>query len=427
MLLPDLYQFALQHAPRLAQSREQVKIRGWQRDQAEAKLRPSLDATSSEGLSKVVPTPWAVQRDPVVALPAAPSSQSTPWFGQLGLTLSETFYDNGESLTQIDLTKTDLSAAEVTTEQTRDEVLLATAKAYYAWCQSRVLLATSRQHHELLVKQLRQLDAMYHQGLKTQREFLRLQSEVQRAAVDERASQTAVLTAEVELRRTIGASTAEGPLEFAAIAEASALKEQLTFPTVTPSVARSFEARLAKLEDYSAGQRIELARRKNLPQLTLSSAAGYQNPDYLGFQGSPRAQDYLSWNLTLGVTYNLWDSGTRRNDIAIAATQQAVVREDGKDKLDSVEADIARLMDTLTNLKDTWQLNRQLIALEQDNLTNIEQDYREGKVGYLDLVSGLNAVLSAKVNFYTTYFSTLQALAEYRYHEGTIFDAVAGR
>jgi outer membrane protein TolC len=58
-------------------------------------------------------------------------------------------------------------------------------------------------------------------------------------------------------------------------------------------------------------------------------------------------------------------------------------------------------------------------------LKNIEQDYREGKVVYLDLITGLTALLNAKVNFFSTYFAAQQALAQYHFYEGTIADAVA--
>ena len=82
-------------------------------------------------------------------------------------------------------------------------------------------------------------------------------------------------------------------------------------------------------------------------------------------------------------------------------------------------------MGNLKALKVSWQLNRDLLKMEQENFTNLEDDYRQGKVAYLDLVTGLSDLLAAKTNFYTNYINLMSSLAQYRYYEGTIYDFAA--
>jgi outer membrane protein TolC len=65
------------------------------------------------------------------------------------------------------------------------------------------------------------------------------------------------------------------------------------------------------------------------------------------------------------------------------------------------------------------------MRLEQSNFAILEEDYRQGKVAYLDLVTGLSDLLSARVSYYTNYISILTAMAQYRYYEGTIYETVA--
>ena len=420
--LKDVLQYSLQHAPKISQSQQQLRIRGWQYDQARAKFLPSLDVTSSQGLQKSVAPPWADRRD---SFTAGPGGQ-LPLFGTIGLNLSETLYDNGQTQTETEISKADRDITAIATLQIRDETLLGATRAYYNLCQAQIFLETNQQQYQLLGKQLRLLEAMYHQGLKTKREFLRLQSEVQRTAVEVRAAMTNVASAEIELKRSIGVPLQAGQMTFSLIPAEIALTQKIAFPTPMPEAALSYDARIARLEADSAAHRVELARRKNLPQLSLSSGVAYQNPDYMGFQGRPQAQDTLSWNLTLGLSYNLWDNGTRRHDIDIAASQQQIHSEDAKYRMDMMSADIAKLMLSFGSLQESWQINMKLITMEQGNLKNIEVDYREGKIGYLDLISGINALLSAKINYFTTYFAVQQALAQYHFYEGKIFDAVAG-
>ena len=423
MGMQEVLQYTLLHAPGLTQSQEQLRIRGWQQDQAKAKFLPSLDVTTSQGLQKSAAPPWATRRDAFD--PGAAPSTNSPLFGTLGLSLSETFYDNGQSQAQLDISSADREVAVLTAQKTRDEALLGALKSYYALSQAHILLETNKQQHELLDKQLRLLGTMYRQGLKTKREYLRLESEVRRAAVDVRAAAARVDGAEVDLRRAIGAPPADRSVMFSVTPAEVVLKNTLAFPSAVPGVERSYEARIAAFDAASAAQRVELARRKNLPQLTISSGVNYQNPDYLGLHGRPQAQDLFAWNVTIGLNYNLWDDGSRRHDIDIAASQQLIQSGDTKDKLAALAADIETLMQSLSNLSEIWRLNLQLISLEQENLKNIEQDYREGKVVYLDLITGLTALLNAKVNFFSTYFAAQQALAQYHFYEGTIADAVA--
>ncbi|MHA0111714.1 TolC family protein, partial [Klebsiella pneumoniae] len=70
-------------------------------------------------------------------------------------------------------------------------------------------------------------------------------------------------------------------------------------------------AQIAAREDAAAAGTIDLARRKNLPVVTLATGVGYQVPDYLGIQDRPWLSDYVTWNVTVGLTYNIWDNGSR--------------------------------------------------------------------------------------------------------------------
>ena len=199
-------------------------------------------------------------------------------------------------------------------------------------------------------------------------------------------------------------------------------------PTQVPTVDQSYLAKITEYQNTIGEDNIELARRRNLPVLTVGSGLNYQVPDYLRVQagsGAPDAPNSWTWNVTVGVNYNIWDAGSRRRDIDIAASQKLIQNRDNRDKLFARAAEIAKLMQTLRNLKSNLQLNKELMRLEQSNFAILEEDYRQGKVAYLDLVTGLSDLLSARVSYYTNYISILTAMAQYRYYEGTIYETVA--
>jgi len=426
--LRQIVAFAIGHAPSLAKARVSEQLADLQAKNAEAKLYPAVDLTTSQGLKRTMPEPWP-----------APSSML---FGQAGLAVLETFYDSGQTVVGIDLAKTNLEVAKLTTQKTRDDLILEVVKAFYTVLQADLALKTKVEQRALLNKQFSQTVRMYHQGLRTQKDYWRWQSLIKKSEIDVDAADAAKRDAETALVRVIGASDEAQLPSLAAVSPSEILKATPVIPKTIPAIAKSYTYRIVTASDQAAGYTVDLARLKNGPMLTVSAGLNYLIPDYLGHyvpeqplaDGSDEpplspvttnSQGTLSWNLTVGLTYNLWDHGTRRREVEIAAAQRQIQNEETRASLLQLAADYRTLMDSLVNLDKTLTLYRQLLALEEKTYASLSADYRQGKVAYLDLVTGLSDLIQAKVSVYSTYISIRQALAQYQYDEGTLYDAMA--
>lgn len=90
----------------------------------------------------------------------------------------------------------------------------------------------------------------------------------------------------------------------------------------------------------------------------------------------------------------------------------------------------SRLTALNTDLKRTersFQLSQDLLVLEEESNGNLQSQYREGRVSFLDLMGGLEGLLDARVQYYTSYFDFLQNIARHRYYEGKIYESVASK
>jgi len=433
MNLAEALRYALENAPSMQQARSTIEVREAQVDRARARYLPSLDLTTTQGLMRS-----GVQQFTVVGAgtgggggntgggtlqPLARSS--SPWFSQLGLSLTETVYDNGQSLMQHDISEANLEIARLNFLETRDTTLLEVSRAYYALSQADILLNTNQQQAQLTAKQLSKLESLYKQGLKTKREYFRLKSQAQRAAIEVGNAQVAKANATIELRRVMGVPPGTSDVTFVTLTAEDLQREEPGLPIKVPTVEASYLAKIAALEAEVATVNIDLARRRNLPVVTVSSTLNYQVPSYLAFAPAEAKANQWNWNVLLGVNYNIWDAGSRRRDIDLSASQLTIQNRDNRDKLYVRATGIAKLMETLRNLKNNLQLNRELMRLEQVNFATLEEDYRQGKVAYLDLVTGLSDLLSARVSYYTNYINLLTAIAQYRYYEATIYETAA--
>jgi outer membrane protein TolC len=63
--------------------------------------------------------------------------------------------------------------------------------------------------------------------------------------------------------------------------------------------------------------------------------------------------------------------------------------------------------------------------MEEESNRLVEQQYNDGKVTYLDLITSLNELLNAKVQFYSAYYEALLNVAKYDYYKGTIYESLA--
>ena len=127
------------------------------------------------------------------------------------------------------------------------------------------------------------------------------------------------------------------------------------------------------------------------------------------------------------VQYNFWDWGTRSRSVQVSEYNRDIQQNGLHQGLLDIGAQITNLMVDLSRIKRNYKLSRELLDLEQESNHNVESQYREGKVTYLDLITSLNSLLDAKVQYYTAHFDALQGIAKHQYFEGKIYEALAGK
>lgn len=411
LTLADAVRYALEHSPRVAEARTLADVSGLEEENAKAKLFPSLDLSTTHGIEKSLPSP-------------AVEASGAPVVSQLSLTLSQPLYDNGETWTRRDIASLSRELAQLTAKKARDDVMLDVARGYYRLSLSDILLGIKRQQLDLLNKQFRLTQSQYRQGLKTKKDFLRMKSELQRATISVEDADGNRRESEIALRKAIGLDDQVSHQTFRTMAAEQVVKADPAFPTQSPDPAAGYQRRLYKIESAVAEKNVKLVRRKDSPEVTLGSGVTYANAGYLNSDTPFHATDSVSWNVLLGVKYNIWDAGSRRRDIQVAEGQRVARDLQVKTQLSDLDAEIASLMTNLASLKSSHRLNKELMDLETESYGHLEEEYRQGRVAYLDLITALADLLDSRVNFYTSYVSILENLAQYRYHEGTLYEAL---
>ncbi|MEO5969061.1 MAG: TolC family protein, partial [Bdellovibrionia bacterium] len=123
--------------------------------------------------------------------------------------------------------------------------------------------------------------------------------------------------------------------------------------------------------------------------------------------------------------YNIWDWGIRKRNVEVAHLSRDIQENTLTQNLLEVNAAINTLMLNIHRIQKSLVLNQELLASEEQTYHTLETQYREGKVAYLDLITGLNSLLDAKIQFYSTYFEALRNKAKHSYYKGKLYETIS--
>ena len=404
MSLNEALQFALDHSPSVDSARRSQDIGGLTKQSAFGRFLPSLDFATTNGLQG-----------------ANPQSSDDPWTSQLSLTLSENLYDNGLTLTQYHVADLGKDLSDLSYFKARDQLCLNVTLQFYRYSLAVKLLAVTRQQQKLLKTQFDTMADQYKQGVKTRQDYLRFKAQLQRIEINLVAADHDSNTAEVELSRLLGSPVGQpSRFGFAAIEPGSL---NVDFPAAPPPLERSYDFRLSRLQESIDSLNEDLIKRKYWPQVFLTGSSSYQYSNYLGnSQLLAMNSNQFSWSAQLAVQYNLWDWGIRGHDVQIAEATRLISRDTQEQNVISTRAAVETVMEDMKQLKANYEMTQELLDLSQESFDFLNQQYRVGKVGYIDIITGLSDLLDAKVQFYTSYFQVLESLAQFHFYEGTLYD-----
>lgn len=406
--LADTLRYASKNSPAWIAAESAVSIAEMNRSNALAGFFPTLDFTSSHGLTG-----------------SSPSTRSTPWTSSIGLTLAETLYDNGATWTRYRIAKADEEIARLQFTETREKLAFDITQAFYEYSLRHHLQDAQKTQFNLLNKQFKLIELQYRQGLRTRKDYLRSKAEVQRTEISLRNSSRALDRAALSLRSLIGAEPASASVGFKVDAV-----DLNSLPKSAPEVPGSTGHRsavVARLRAEQADRRADLAIRNYWPQIGVSASAGFAASSYLDTGTSFADATTRSWEVALTLNWNLWDWGIRRRNMNIASEEFRQVELGARRSVLELESELAQLGISLNQHRQTFDLSRELFQWESDSYSLLESEFRSGKLSYLDLQKGLSDLLAARIQMLTAYFQLKTELAKLQYHEGKLYDSLVTR
>ncbi len=418
--LKEAVDFALSNSPTFSSAKKSQTINELQYKTAVAKLFPSLDFSTSDGLQNNIPVADSTDTNAIIT-----PNPTSPWYSSVSLGLTESLYDNGVTSTNIDIADLNKEITSINYKKTRDSLTLDVVSEFYHFSLLSALLDVRKQQQAILGKQFKTLTNQYLQGFKPKSDYLRLKIQVQQAEVDRISAEDDQAQSLVNLLKILGVGeqTQQIPT-FRTVAVQRAQNLQNLFPKQAPPLSHVYDFQLAQIQEKVNEKNVQLVRRNYWPQLLLTSGATYSNLNYINSPTTFASGNQLSWYALVTLNYNFWDWGSRKRNVEVAELNRDIQQNSLNQNLISIHASIESLMASISKTNQSYVLNQELLTLQEESNRDLEIQYREGKATYLDLITSLNSLLATKIQFYTSYFNALTSIAQYKYYEGKIYDTI---
>ncbi|KRC30876.1 efflux transporter outer membrane subunit [Acidovorax sp. Root219] len=200
-------------------------------------------------------------------------------------------------------------------------------------------------------------------------------------------------TNRTQLEHALAALVGQAPAAFSLPATAE-LPAPPPVPAQLPSqlLERRPDIAAAERRVAAANAQIGVARAAFFPALTLSGSAGYRGLELSNLLSAPN----LFWSLGPALAVSLFDGGARTaavesarasNDQAAASYRQTVLTA-----LQEVEDNLT----AATALAQEQQLQTEALAAAQRALDVVNNQYRAGTVGFLNVITAQASVLSSQ-------------------------------
>lgn len=407
--LTKLAKLMMEKSPKVRTALEDWQMAQFTTKSTQAKMLPSANISNS--LGKRAPDRWYF---------SGPSND----YGTLLLSLNEVLYDNGVTLNTLDQNRKAEERLRLDYEYKRDEQLLAVTQAYMDLSQALQAAQLDEAKRKILGRQYAFMDSQFRQGYKSRRDVLRLESAIRRLQLDTLGDETNIVVARTHLLDLLGAKAEDLDNLKIKGEEIGAVDEP---GSGTESPLRLEDHRRLKIlrsKEQEADINVRLAQRDYWPQLKLQSDATYTNDNYLQSNVSMGPNGFWSFDALVVMSWTIWDWGIKHNTLQSSRVAASKVADNNRQEELDLDMTLKQLMRKLTEYKTSLNLSYELMTLERQNYTSLENDYRSGKSGYLDLITSINDYVDARSRFMTAYFNLRRQKLAYEFHKGDLFKSL---
>ena len=321
---------------------------------------------------------------------------------QASITASYDLFTGGQKFAELSRSGAALESAHAGELKQRFATALLTESDYYNVLAAAELDRVARDRLRRAREQLAVARARVSSGAAVSTDSLNLRLEMTRAQVAQLQQQSTLRVARLELGRRIGAT---GPVDAAPLDTAPARELPISLAdAISQAAVQGPNYRIAAAEERAASATFRSRLGTYLPHATLSwTGVGFDN------KFVPSGAKFTQ--LSLGVTFPLWDNGRRELALSQARTSRDVARAVRQDMDRAVQHDVSAAYDAYVTTRATADLAVQGLAVARESFRVQQTRYSSGATTILDLLDAEVNLSQAEADLVQARYGTRLALA----------------
>ena len=356
---------------------------------------------------------YAVFILPSISLATTATRNNPPFFNfgtlrpekyavQGSITASYDLFLGGQKFAELSRSGAALESAHAGELIQRFTTAFFTESDYYDVLANAELDRVARDRLRRAREQLAVARAKVSSGAAVQTDSLNLRLELTRAQIAQLQQTSKLRVARLQLGRRIGAA---GPVD--AVPLDSALAPELPISladAITQAAAQGPEYRRVAADERAAAAAYRSRLGNYLPHATLSwTGVGFDN------KFVPSGAKFTQ--LSLGVTFPLWDGGRRELALSQARVSRDVARTIRDDMQRAVQHDVTAAYDAYETTRTSVGLSAEALTAARESFRIQRTRYQSGATTILDLVDAEVNLSQAEADYVAARYGTRLALA----------------
>lgn len=311
-------------------------------------------------------------------------------------------FTGGQKFAELTRSAAALEGAHADELRQRFATALLTESDYYAVLQDAELDRVAQDRLRRAREQLTVARARVTSGAAVSTDSLNLRLEMNRAEVAQLQQASALRVSRLELGRRVGA---EGPVDAAPLDSAPAPELPITLADAISAAARQGpEYRVAAANERAASASYRAELGNYLPHATLTLNANAIDTAFF-------PNFFKQTQLSLGVSFPLWNNGQRELALSRARVNKAVARATREDLDRAVQHDVSAAYDAYVTARATAELAREALGVARESFRVQQTRYQSGATTILDLLDAEVNLSQAEADLVQARYGTRLALA----------------
>ncbi len=321
---------------------------------------------------------------------------------QGSITASYDLFTGGQKFAELSRSGAALESAHAGELKQLFATALLTESDYYAVLAAAELDRVARDRLRRAREQLGVARARVSSGAAVSTDSLNLRLEMTRALVAQLQQQSTLRVARLELGRRIGAA---GPVDAAPLDTTPAPELPISLAdAISQAAVQGPSYRIAAADERAASATFRSRLGAYLPRATLSwTGVGFDN------KFVPSGAKFTQ--LSLGISFPLWDNGRRELALSQARASRDVARAVRQDMDRAVQHDVSAAYDAYVTTRATADLALQGLAVARESFRVQQTRYSSGATTILDLLDAEVNLSQAEADLVQARYGTRLALA----------------